>query len=509
MIDVIKYIFGLQYALIGISIFIMNQLYTKSIDKNIYRYHLFLLLITLLLILSIWVSDTAMLTVFIILSIHFAFYFNKYKPNIYKVLHRKSELYYIISGLIAGGLLIYYAKSHAIRVENYYDFLDIRIFADSFRIFTGTMIDLFLFRIDEPFTSIYSYLILVFLLFLMLKKGNIKYSKNQVKWIVIFTLDLILVFIIILTSKWANLNGIPRRYFGCSYISFWIIFLITFESLQRIKEIKLMNGLLLLTVILGGLGTIYNYKYISPKKLTPTIKTVREFEKLGKIGIISEYWNSYLSSASNPSQIKATPHKDYNVRNQNLVDSVFAQHKIYVIRDMWMDEFPDTLEQFGYCLVKKGEEFRTGGSQVCNYSKIKIHKRFDLEKFKYNDALAIDDRNLGKLIYISANCDSCKDRYFVYGPSIPIGIGKFTARFYIRASNFIDENPVALLDITLDYGMIPLAAKKIDHTDFAADSFRYIDLDFKTVKRYQNLEFRICYYGKADLYFSHVELKEK
>lgn len=101
MIDVIKYIFGLQYALIGISIFI-------------------------------------------ILLIHFVFYLNKNKPSIYKVLFRKSELYYIIFGLIAGGLFIYFAKSHAVRVENHYDLLDLRIFTDSFRIFTRTMMDLFL-----------------------------------------------------------------------------------------------------------------------------------------------------------------------------------------------------------------------------------------------------------------------------------------------------------------------------------------------------------------------------
>jgi len=183
MIDVIKYIFGIQYALIGISIFVMNHMYTKSIDKNTIRHHLLLILITLLFILSIWVSDTAVLTVFIILYIHFVFYINKNKPKICKVFFRISELYYIISGLIAGGLFIYYAKSHTMSVENYYNFLDIRIFTDSFRIFTGTIIDLFLFRIDEPFTSIYAYFILFFLLFFILKKGNIKYSENQLKLI--------------------------------------------------------------------------------------------------------------------------------------------------------------------------------------------------------------------------------------------------------------------------------------------------------------------------------------
>ena len=184
--------------------------------------------------------------------------------------------------------------------------------ADSLRIFAGMMMNLFMFRIKEPFTSLYTYLILILLLFLMTKKSNIRYSENQLKWTVIFTLDLIILFGIILSSKWANMNGVPRRYFNCNYISFWIAFLVTFDCLQETKKKRLLNGLLLFTVILGGLGTIYNYKFISPKKLTPTIQTVREFEKLGKIGIISEYWNSYLSSLSNPVLIKATPNTLFN-----------------------------------------------------------------------------------------------------------------------------------------------------------------------------------------------------
>jgi len=486
----------------------MNQMDTISAHRNRFRHHLFLSLIVLLDILAIWVSDIAAATIFIILLIQFIFYFRRNRTGIKKSIFRRSELYYIISGLIAGGLLIYYAKSHAVRIEDYYKLLDIETVADSLRIFAGMMMDLFLFRIKEPFTSLYTYLILILLLFLIAKKRNIRYSENQLKWTVIFALDLIIIFGVILSSKWANMNGVPRRYFNCNYISFWIAFLVTFDCLQEIKYKKLLNGLLLFTVILGGLGTIYNYKYISPKKLTPTSKTVREFEKLGKIGIISEYWNSYLSSLTNPVLIKATPNDSSEVRNQGLVDSVFAQPKIYVIRDMWMDKFPDTLEQFGYVLMKTGEEFRIGGSQVCNYQKIKLNRRFDLDEFHHHNQQIVEDRSEGSVLYVSADCDSCREMYFIYGPYFPIGIGKFTARFRIRASNFIDKHPVALLDVTADYGMEQLSAKTLNQDDFSADNFRYFDLDFVTSKRYHNLEFRIYYHGFADLYFSHVMLKE-
>jgi len=320
---------------------------------------------------------------------------------------------------------------------------------------------------------------------------------------------MVIVFTIILSSKWTNLNGVPRRYFVCNYISFWIVFLITFESFKEIKFHRPLSILLMATVLIGGLGTIYNFKYISPKRLTPTIHIVSEFENLGKIGIISEYWNSYVSSASNPSQIKATPNDMSEVRNQNLVDSVFAQPDIYVIKDMWMNTFPDSLEQFGYVLLKSGDEFRIGGCHVCKYQKMKLSKYFDLDKFKYHCVQIYDDKNEDMVRYVSFNCDSCKQMHFVHGPYIPIGIGKFTAQFYMKASNIISEDTFAILDVTADYGMIQLASKMINRTDLTEGNFNYVDLDFETIKRHLNVEFRIYYLGDADICFSHVQLKEK
>lgn len=74
---------------------------------------------------------------------------------------------------------------------------------------------------------------------------------------------------------------------------------------------------------------------------------VDEFRSLGKIGIISNYGNSYITFCANPGSIIATPHdKTWVVRNKSFVDEVFKNKHIYVFRDMWMDSFPDTLVQF-------------------------------------------------------------------------------------------------------------------------------------------------------------------
>jgi len=68
--------------------------------------------------------------------------------------------------------------------------------------------------------------------------------------------------------------------------------------------------------------------------------------------------------------IKATPHEwSGSVRNRAVAEEVFKQQDIYVIKDLWLDNFPDTMKQFGNTLIKDGEEFHLGESWICKYRK--------------------------------------------------------------------------------------------------------------------------------------------
>jgi hypothetical protein len=178
---------------------------------------------------------------------------------------------------------------------------------------------------------------------------------------------------------------------------------------------------------------------------------------------------------------------------------------------MWMDFFPDTLEQFGYVLLKDGGEFRLANSQVCKYKKIKNSKTFGLDKLKYDVSQVTAEDELNKrVIYVPSKCNSCKEKHIIYGPYIPIGIGDFKVRFYIKTIQNNKDSAFALLDATADYGKITLASKKISKLDFSTvGNYQYIDLDFITSKRYNGVEFRIYYYGNAELYFDHIKLIEK
>jgi hypothetical protein len=177
---------------------------------------------------------------------------------------------------------------------------------------------------------------------------------------------------------------------------------------------------------------------------------------------------------------------------------------------MWLDFFPDTLEQFGYVLLKQGKQFRLGDCDVCKYEKIKKNKSYSVVDFKHKDNQIIFDYPYKKnVLSASYSCDTCKEKYLIYGPYIPLGIGDFKVRFCIKVNNPQNENSIALLDVSANWGNNQLANKRITKTDLTDNSYNYFDLYFKTTQRVNGVEFRIYYYGNANLYFDHLELLEK
>ena len=367
LIDTIQLYSGVEYSLIAISCYLITLQKNLKSKNHLFFRHLILLITTVLLIASIWVSDMALVTVFILLSVNLFYYLksNKLDFSIFK----KLELYYISIGSIIGYSFIQYAKSNSARRINYTSFSDFNTIKKSCNIFFESIFDLLKFNANEPFVSVYLYLVFIVFGFAFFHRKNIKINESQKKWVVFFMLDASILFIIVLVSHWTYLNGVPRRYFTCSYISLSMFFLLLFDTAKHSNnKIRFIYPMMLFTVLIGGIGTLFNIKYIWPKTMTPKVEVVGEFKKLGKIGIISEYWNSYITSCPNPDMIKATPHDtSWAVKNYAIVDEVFEQENIYVIKDMWLKQFPDTMKEFGRVLTKDGAEFRIGDCDVCKY----------------------------------------------------------------------------------------------------------------------------------------------
>lgn len=369
LIDLLRLNLGQEYSLLAISIFLIHKLYEREFDKYKLKQHLLLLSITILFILATWVSDLAAVSVLLILLLQLYFGFWRTDRHVDRTFRWRPGIYYALAGLLIGSVFILYAKQQADKSLLYNNLNDFSTILASVRLFGNSMEELLFFKAAEPFTSVYLYMVILLSISLFCLRGRIHFERNQSKWFLFFVFDFVLIFCVIMTSKWSFMNGVPRRYFAGNYIAFWMAFLIASECLTGSGFKKAVRVLMLIAVVTAGAGSFYNLKYIWPKTLKPRAAYAREFESLGRIGIIGNYWNSYINSVTDPEQIVATPDDRSSVRNREMAFEVMKRDTLYVIRDGWMETFPDSLNQFGTPLYKNGNEFRMGDCYVCRYKK--------------------------------------------------------------------------------------------------------------------------------------------
>lgn len=507
-VDILRFPIGVEYSLIGFSIYLICKLEHNPCMKCSTK-HLLYFLVVLILTMAVWVSDLSIVSIAILLVVLYLFHLLENRS----VKIDEITSFYILLGTIFCFFFIKTVKSFAVtKTEHFLSINDINGVKNALFILKDDIWGVLTFSTNEFFVSCYTYFAILFIvatvIVLFKKKLFVQILSN--KWIVFFAVDCIVVFIALLLSSWVLANGLGRRYFVATYISLSMVVLLVLDNMDLNYNITSLRWSLLLLVIVGAVSPIYSMKTNSPKSLKPMADVVGEFKQLGEIGVIAEFWNSYIISCPDPERIKATPNEQSGVRNQEIVDMVFEKDNIYVIKDMWMKTFPDTLEQFGYVLLKKGNPFRLGGCDVCKYDKVKLHKLFNLQQLKYSGSEVMLDRESGrKNLYVSAECDTCRERFVVYGPYIPVGIGEFEVGYRVKANNFKTDHPIAHLDVVADWGTTTLAEMDINKEDFQGSAYSDIHLDFKTSKRYNNVEFRIYYYGNADLYFEKILLKEK
>lgn len=362
MIDVTQFAFGIHYSLIGICCFLLKFKDEKIEQDEKIKYHGILVLISLLGIVTVWVTDLSMISLITLAGIYLVY---QIKESSIKVVLKKPDPWYFGIAFLTGMAVIAYLKSGYPR-NNYFQFSSFNEVLTSLNIFFESIISLIAFKDKEIFTGIYMILVIViFLTIIFIQKKSPRDETNN-KWIIYFLLEALLVFGVIMISKWTLDNNVPRRYFTCTYISLGIASLLYMESLAFAGK-KIFQNVFLVTVLIGGIGTVYHLKYVWPATLTPKADIMAEFEQLGNIGIIAEYWNSYVSAVTNPDLIVTTSHDGGAPKNPDFVITVFQQKRLFINRDGWLDDFPDTLQQFGRTLIKTGDPIFIGDSHLHEY----------------------------------------------------------------------------------------------------------------------------------------------
>lgn len=504
-LGLVRFSFGLQYSFIAFGLYCLKYFNEKTTKSEASKY-IYWILAFLSFLTAVWITETAVVTITIILFVSFIWQL--------KTAH-KIPLDSIVFSVIATilGLLIIFMLKKTVEISSYYEYYQQLLntpseIIKSISILFHKLLESFTLKNRNPFLIAYCYLCVVLLLTIPITTIFGKISKiEKWRWITIFILDGFAFLAINILSHWSLLNGVARRYFIGVYIVFWIAFLIFTEHISGTTTKKIVKSLTLITLLVGGISIPYGYKYIYPKRLTPKAKIVSEFKQLGSIGIISEYWNSYGTSFVDPENIKATPHDKCEVRNINLVDSVFAQPRIFLIKDMWLDTFPDNISQFGRLLERKGEEFRIGDCNVCEYQLHLLDTTLRLNDLKYSHECIISDNNT-KLSAQFNNSDIIY-KHIVSGPYLTLLPGKYVVDFYLSTSKGDENKSVGVIDVVTEFGKTTLCSKKIKpNINNISEAGEETQLFFSIKSITKNMEFRIYYYGEADLTFSHITIEQ-
>ncbi|MBK7390314.1 MAG: hypothetical protein IPI23_14940 [Bacteroidetes bacterium] len=362
MADLLLLSFGIQYSIIAILCFYSLKINRHEGELSIQQVLKWYLPLGITAIIGVWVSDLILISVILLV---FSMLFFKKEAIATSLLKHRKGLALILFLTVTGFFFIRYVKSTGLR-NDYSELGSFSNVIESLSIFVNSTYQILIFKGNEPFTSMYSYLIIILIFYFIYSVKKSLPGDTFLKRF--FILDFLVIFMAIISTKWTLDNGVPRRYFVCTYISAGMAILLYLDSTTfRFK--KYFNIFLITTLLIGGLGTIYNLRYIWPGTLKPRVEELKELKQLGKAGIIGDYWNSYVCAIVAPDSIIATPHQASQVRNLLLPEQVLNQPNIYLVQDWWLETFPDTVTQFQTILIKQGKPFSMGGLTLQKYYK--------------------------------------------------------------------------------------------------------------------------------------------
>ena len=326
----------------------------------------------MIFIVAVWVSDMIVVSLLALMATFVAYLLAVHKDrkqNIsLKVLIFPSLLAAIWA--LSGYFMLRYAKviSVPVQVYNAGYLANPSAIAANMNTVMHSFLRVFVFSSESWIESIYAWSLLAgFLMLVFSVKNSWKTVPGITKnpWFYFFLLEAIFTLAAVMSSSWVASNGAGRRYFTTIFISSWICFIIWLENLPKTVIKNRLQIVFFIVIIAGSLSG--SSRFYFPEIRPSRIHVLSALKYMGNIGIIAEYWNSYMSASPDPFHIKATPHdKDY-VRNPELVTEVFNQPSIYLIKDGWLESFPDSIVQFGRILKRTGRPVHIADAWLNRY----------------------------------------------------------------------------------------------------------------------------------------------
>ena len=474
-----------------------------------------LALACLIFIVSVWVSDLSVITLALLLI--FILYETRDMLRWGKIVRLTRDkplfqkVFVILAMILFGIAFLVYARYTAAKAETYYHPLlnNPASLIALLKLMLISIFNILIFSAQNITGSIYAWSLIIgipSILFLSNPTSKLSQYLNDQRWLLFFTVNGLVLFIILVLSNWVLINGASGKYFSIVFISLWIAILLFTESTDSSRP-ALRIYILWIIVILGVVNCLTPL-YI-PTHLKSKNNELSELKTLKNFGLIGESSFVYTASSIDPDHIKATPHDKEFLRNFNLVKDVFKQKKIYFVMNNWLTFFPDTITQFGFLMQRAGEPFRKAGFDLCRYERVINRMVFPVDSMQFQGTLVTDTTAYSKkAAMITTSFD--RSKHFVYGPFIKLPKGKYSVLYRLKITRDLSTNNLAVLDVSANFGKEIIATKTIRLCDFArAQHFEEFDLPFELIKDYDGLEFRIMYLGETDLFFDRLVLFEQ
>lgn len=359
-----RYYIGWEYSILAIAIYLLNKV--CDMDKSTLKAKIMMISIMLIFVIDIWVIYNATFSIIVLLAV--LLIYNRKRPQ-------KIVLQYSIIGGIISCLAVKFIYSFVKGTCD--DCNKINGLSDIWQAITILFYrwrGVILGPQHETMISIFTYLIILLFVVLIVCIIRNKWYRTLIKdkWIAFFLLDACAFEGIYLLSHWVLLNGMGDWYYVSVRISISMFVLLIFDRLYSEKQMRYLRYFLVLICCVGAVTPIYTMQHTNPRTLKPTLEYVNELKPLGKCGLIGDYWDSWICSIGEPDKIVSTPHQDdwASTRNLSLAHKAASMDTVYLVKDNWLESFPDTITQFDNKLKKDGEEFYIGKWTMCRYLNI-------------------------------------------------------------------------------------------------------------------------------------------
>ncbi|MDH4474496.1 MAG: hypothetical protein QE487_17955 [Fluviicola sp.] len=506
-IDLTRYTIGVEYSLIAFAIFLILKLNFENKSFFYWKNHLLLLAINTVFGAALWASDLSIVTISILLTVLYIHHFIRKRTFVI----RKEVILYTVGGIVGWTYFILLAKSYAVaKTEDFASLNGIYEMLEGLSIMFRSTFDVMLYSEQDFFTTLYTWLAPVFIIVIatLIIRKKINVSNDQRKWVTFLLLDFCLVMGVILLSRWVLINEMGRRYFVASYITMSLLIVILVENAvltQRNKQ--LLKAGLLVVVLVGAISPIFNMRFVEGKTLRSMKSVSKEFTQLGDIGLITAYWNAYRISCAYPETIVATPDDLSDVKNRELVPLVFAQPKLYVVRDGWMTSFPDTMIQFKIPLKRVGKEQIVGGHHIQQYKRLSLSKVYRLPEMHASNEAFVETTETGQVTHVKPT--EAVDQFVLSGPNCTLVPGNYKVRYKIKGKASVSDTLVGQLIVSAEYGQIAIGQRNVKANELSPNEFRFFEVRFHLKEFTFNVEFLFKNTGNAELVIEAAELVEE